>query len=174
MASSGSVLDHIGLDSGERRASQRAEVQPFVLDLLRAWLPSHVNTGRYHPLPTIGLEAFACRFSADQGALFGTIAGLRMPAPGESAQAPLLLPLVTFAAANHAGNAAILWGELMRLLPKRPDVVPTLPWCADVCHPALRSYPVELRWIPDFERCAAWAWFDLSSSPLPPRAAAAH
>lgn len=66
-------------------------------------------------------------------------------------------PLVTVSAAADT-NALY---ALRRLYRGRADAVREAPACIVEIHETIALDPRALLWIPDFERCLAWAFFDM-------------
>lgn len=154
-------LTHLTLPEGSVVRSSRHEVKRDILEMLQRWLPDKLGTGKYVPLPTPGLESFAVRAFGEEEGFLATIAGIRMPQPGDPAGQSLLMPLISFAAASTTRGANKVWPIItaMAMVPAPP--APALPWCVEVQHDTLATYPTPTGWCHDFERCVAWAWFGI-------------
>ena len=141
-------MHHYTLNTGHTRTSPRDEVGGDIIERLRPMLAEGT-----HAIPSTD-----CTVDI-------TPVGTALVATVRRAEKPL----VTFAVAAAAEDAAMLWQNIESLyweitdMPgfraagfQSPRVPASTPWCAVVT--------LFLRhgddWLGDFERCLAWAWID--------------
>lgn len=148
------VLEHITLNSGDRRLSPRAEVRP---DLV-ATLAADCRAGRYGP----PLHRYKCIFVAnDDDPRFAAVTVVRQATlapqvslfvawdPARSLAHWGIVGSAVQSAREHVTDAA---AGLAGAMPPPPAVVP---WLAVLVWPT--ADPDALYWLGDFERCLAWS-----------------
>lgn len=162
----GPALEHVTANTGHVRTSPRSEVADEVLSHLRPLLALSAVTGA-----RIGV-----RHPGDPWTWEAT------EAPGALAVkvlAPDGRPVARFAAgADAGGHARAAWDAVAAEGAKHPASLarPPAPWLIVALLPALADWPgcvdpARGEWLPDFQRCIAWAWLDLVEGATGPEAA---
>lgn len=155
-------INHITLQTGHTRRSDRAEVSGETLARVGPWLAALVESGQPAPLPVSGLADYTGHATVLDGALIVTISG---PAPTDGPMAGKSPPLISMGVAQRSRHGAALWplmtGTVMP--PAKPSVQrPGEPWAAVAIWPTAALYPESAQWLGDLERCIAWAWMERS------------
>lgn len=75
------------------------------------------------------------------------------------------IPIITMGVATHSRDGASLWRVLHETaaesLQTEPQRCPPEPWAAVLIHGGIALVPNETLWVGDFERCIAWAFYDI-------------
>lgn len=140
-----SYLYHVTLDTGDIGTFDRASVSDAALATVGRHLKRAVSAGR-DIIPTTGCTLMA----SHAGPFFlGTILNFTGA------------PILTFGVAPRSLGAHKLWEMLTseRELSSDPGEAPPAPWLAVRMEPgATRATLAD--WMPDYERCIAWAWIE--------------
>lgn len=154
-------INHITLNTGHIARTSRADVAPAVTALLAKWLPSTINSGKAHPLPTPELSHFSAQVFVQDGSLVVTVSAPVGPHRQGKPHAGQTMPLVTFGVAQRSRQRAPLWDMLVGAFGCKPGLqAPGAPYCAVAIHPGIAAYTGPIEWLGDFERCVAWAWIE--------------
>lgn len=136
-------LYHVTLDTGDIGTFGRSDVSKGDLDIVAAHLKRALDVGK-DIIPATG-----CTLKATHAGSFllGTILNFTG------------VPLLTFGVASRARDAGKLWEMLTteRELAADPGEVPPAPWVATRLE-AGASRATLASWMPDYQRCIAWAW----------------
>ncbi len=138
-------LYHITLDTGDIARSVRADVSRDVIVALGSHLKSAIGNKR-DIIPTTTHVLMASHAGPN---LLCTILGLGSR------------PILTFGVAPRARGAEKLWAMLTqeRPLASDPGEPPEAPWLAVRMEAGASESSLE-GWMPDYERCIAWAWIE--------------
>ena len=161
------TLTMLMLNSGRQHHLFRSDVTPNVLALLREWCAAHLNSGKYHPLTVSSLSDYVCRLSSEGNGLLATLATARMPRREDPPGTSLLVSLSSLGVATDAAGDALIRPRLLEqhrsfghaAMPPAPNLI--APWALVTDSQWLDELPATKDWIPDFQRCLAWAWITL-------------
>lgn len=145
-------FNHITLQTGHSRRSERQEVADATIVASLEWLTAAVDSGNVHPL-FAPVQDYAGSAMVIEGALVVTVYG-RAPHVGTRP------PLVTIGVAQRSRHAQPLWDSLTKAARKmvRGLARPPVPWCAASIHASSSRDVDALGWIAQFETALAWAW----------------
>jgi len=134
---------HITLQTGQSRRSYREDVEDSTIALLRPLLQADGD----YDLPLI--ENRCLKITRSGRLLLATVHAETR--------------ICTIGVANQTVGAEKLWQilhEEVKVATNR-DRVPPSPWCAVRLETGIGDHPEDAQWLPDFERCLAWAWITI-------------
>ena len=146
---------HLTLQTGHTRKSERSEVWPETVELLRPVLERALG-GERVPLPRF--PGYSITATKHRRCLLVTLWGQA----GETAR-PEPVPILTVGVALHSRCGAYLWRTLhkdaLTPLATAPEAVPPEPWVADRIELGAALHLPAMEWTGDFSRSVAWTWY---------------
>lgn len=138
-------LHHVTLDTGDVGTFLRSTMSDAAMAHIAPHLRRAVENGR----DTIPTTDYKVMTSAAQSFLLATIFDAHDT------------PILTFGVATKSRSAGRLWELLTkdRPLGVEPGSPPPPPWLAARMEPGA-SFMTLQGWMPDYERCIAWAWIE--------------
>jgi hypothetical protein len=151
------AIDHVTIDSGHRRMSERSEIADDVVEVLRGMIERIVE-GETVALPQPGYVL--------SGARAGRCLIVTLWGHTSDTARPERVPVMTMGVGAHSRCAATLWRALhdgpgrgpAATDPGRP---PRAPWCGDRLEIGAMLMQEALHWTGDLSRCIAWTWLEM-------------
>lgn len=160
------ILIHVTAHTGHVRESRRSEVEDLVASRLRFLLAASCMSE--DPV-NVGVRGWSIVAQEEPGALSVRVLG------------PHGLVTSVFAVgADDEAASRTAWGDVVAnslwlikgASPATPplDAPPDPPWLVGAMLPPILAHPEAAGWLADLERCAAWAWLDLTEHAVTSRA----
>ena len=155
---SGPALIHVAAHNGHVRESPRSEVEDRVASRLRVLLAAACVSD--DPV-NIGPRGWSIMAREEPGAL-----SVRVIGPHGLLTAVFAVGADDEAASRTAWADVVgdsLWlAEGVSHAAPPLDAPPDPPWLVGAVLPPILAYPEAVGWLADLERCAAWAWLDIT------------